>query len=151
MLGEEGFGLRSLSLRSSTPERYQKDKRFAGRPTLEKLFLQRNMSKQSRDQLIAKAVGDSGYSQMELASSLDLHYSTISRILAITTRTAKIKTPRLFVSACVSTQETRSKPRCHSIYGILYRYLSPGLLANADNPWAISSLLFSGTCPSGVS
>jgi len=35
-----------------------------------------------RDQLIEKAVSEFGYSQMELAIFLGLHYSTISRILA---------------------------------------------------------------------
>ncbi|MEX0803523.1 MAG: addiction module toxin RelE, partial [Candidatus Binatia bacterium] len=94
LLGDEGF---AEALRHFVTEKQQireipKGQRFAGRPTLEKLFSQRSMGKQSRDQLITKAVGDYGYSQMELASFLDLHYSTISRILAITTGTAKVKT-----------------------------------------------------------
>jgi hypothetical protein len=38
--------------------------------------------KTSRDPLIAQAIKDYGYSQMEVASFLDLHYSTISRIVA---------------------------------------------------------------------
>lgn len=36
-----------------------------------------------QDQLIAKAVSKFAYSQMELASFLNLHYSTISRIPAL--------------------------------------------------------------------
>jgi hypothetical protein len=51
---------------------------------LDKLFSQRSRGKTSRDQLITKAVTDYGYSQMELASFLGLHYSTISRILTAT-------------------------------------------------------------------
>jgi transposase len=43
----------------------------------------------SRDRLIAKAVTDYGYSQMELARFLALHYSTISRLLAATTANIK--------------------------------------------------------------
>jgi transposase len=38
--------------------------------------------KKSRDRIIAKAVIRYGYSQMELASFLHLHYSTISRLAA---------------------------------------------------------------------
>ena len=40
-----------------------------------------------------KGVAGFDYSQMRLASFLDLRYSTISRIIAITTRTAKVKDP----------------------------------------------------------
>lgn len=92
LLGVEGFaeGLRHLVTKKQQIREIPKGQRFAGRPTLKKLFSQRSMGKQSRDQLIAKAVGDYGYSQMELASFLNLHYSTISRILAIATRTAKV-------------------------------------------------------------
>lgn len=63
-----------------------KGQRFVGRPSLEKLFSQNSHRKQSRDQLIVKAVTDYGYSQMELASFLDLHYSTISRIVTATNK-----------------------------------------------------------------
>ena len=65
--------------------------KIAGRPTLEKLFGQRSAGKTRRDRLIAKAVSEFGYSQMELASFLNLHYSTISRILANTQGTANVK------------------------------------------------------------
>ncbi|MGH7927044.1 MAG: hypothetical protein ACREQV_04550, partial [Candidatus Binatia bacterium] len=66
-----------------------KGQRFAGRPTLEKLFARKTSDKTTRDQLIEKAVSEFGYSQMELASFLNLHYSTISRILAVRTQTPK--------------------------------------------------------------
>jgi len=93
-VGVEGFaeGLRHLVTEKQQIREIPKGQRFAGRPTLKKLFSQRSMGKQSRDQLITKAVGDYGYSEMELASFLNLHYSTISRILAITTETSQVKT-----------------------------------------------------------
>ena len=91
LLGVEGFaeGLRHLVTEKQQIREIPKGQRFAGRPTLKKLFGQRNSGKRTRDQLIAKAATEFGYSQMELASFLDLHYSTVSRILAITTKTAQ--------------------------------------------------------------
>ncbi|HEX2227105.1 MAG TPA: addiction module toxin RelE, partial [Candidatus Binatia bacterium] len=87
LLGVEGFaeGLRHLLNEKQEVREIPKGQRFAGRPTLEKLFARRVSDKRTRDQLIEKAVVEFGYSQMELASFLDLHYSTISRILARTT------------------------------------------------------------------
>ena len=94
LLGVEGFaeGLRHLVTEKQQILEIPKGQRFVGRPSLEKLFAQRTADKTTRDQLIEKAVSELGYSQMELASFLDLHYSTISRILSIATRTAKVKT-----------------------------------------------------------
>jgi hypothetical protein len=93
-LGVEGFaeGLRHLVAEKQQIRGIPKGQRFAGRPTLEKLFAHRISDKTTRDQLIEKAVSEFGYSQMELASFLALHYSTISRILASATRTSKLKT-----------------------------------------------------------
>ena len=68
-----------------------KGQRFVGRPSLEKLLSQRNRGKASRDRRIAEAVTAHGYSQMEVASFLGLHYSTISRILAAN-KSANLKT-----------------------------------------------------------
>jgi transcriptional regulator with XRE-family HTH domain len=59
---------------------------------LKKLFSQRSRGKTSRDRLIARAVTEYGYSQIDLASFLGLHYSTISRILTATQQRANIKT-----------------------------------------------------------
>lgn len=83
LLGVEGFaeGLRHLVTKKQKIREIPKGQRFAGRPPLEKLFPQKSRGKTSRDQLIAKAVTHYGYSQMELARFLGLHYSTISRIL----------------------------------------------------------------------
>ncbi len=57
--------------------------RFVGRRSLEKLFSTRSSGKASRDRLVAEANTAHGYSEMEVASFLGLHYSTISRILVI--------------------------------------------------------------------
>ena len=93
LLGVEGFaeGLRHLITEKQQIREIPKGQRFAGRPTLEKLFAERSPGKRTRDQLIAKAVSEFDYSQMELASFLHLHYSTISRMLAFTTGTSKVK------------------------------------------------------------
>ncbi len=84
LLGVEGFaeGLRQHVTGKRKIREIPKGQRYAGRPTLEKIFSSRIRQKQMRDQRIAKAVTEYGYSQMELASHLDLHYSTICRIVA---------------------------------------------------------------------
>ena len=94
LLGVEGFaeGLRHLFTEKQQVREIPKGQRFAGRPTLEKLFARSTSDKTTRDQLIENAVSDFGYSQMQLGIFLNLHYSTISRILAGTSRTAKVKT-----------------------------------------------------------
>jgi REP element-mobilizing transposase RayT len=94
LLGVEGFaeGLRHLVKAKQQIREISKGQRFVGRPTLEKLFSHRNLGKASRDPLIAKAIRDYGYSQMEVASFLGLHYSTISRIVVDVGGTAKLKT-----------------------------------------------------------
>ena len=85
LLGAEGFAetFRHLLAEKQQIQEIPKGQRFAARPSLEKLFAQR-CGKRSRDQMIIKAVTRHGYSQVELASFLGLHYSTISRILAET-------------------------------------------------------------------
>jgi REP element-mobilizing transposase RayT len=85
LLGVEGFaaGLRHHVTGKQRIREIPKGQRFAGRPALGKLFPHtKSRQKQLRDPLIAQAVNEYGYSQAELASHLDLHYSTISRILA---------------------------------------------------------------------
>ena len=92
LLGVEEFaeGLRHLVTEKQQIREIPKGQRFVGRPSLEKLF-SHSPGKASRDQLIAGAVTAHGYSQMEVASFLDLHYSTISRILAAN-RSVNLKT-----------------------------------------------------------
>ena len=91
LLGVEGFaeGLRRHVTGKQKIKEIPRGQRFAGRPSLEKLFSRSRRGKQSRDELIAKAVKDHGYSQMELARFLDLHYSTLSRIVTATVRQQK--------------------------------------------------------------
>jgi REP-associated tyrosine transposase len=91
LLGVEGFalGLRHLVTEKQQIREIPKEQRFVGRPTMEKLFAQKSHGKTWRDRLIAKAVTEHGYSQMDLASFLGLHYSTISRILAATDKQQK--------------------------------------------------------------
>ena len=85
LLGVEGFaeGLRHLVTEKQQIREMPKGQRFVGRPSLERLFSQRSAGKVSRDRLIAEAVTAHGYSQKDVASFLHLHYSTISRILAV--------------------------------------------------------------------
>ena len=94
LLGVDGFaeGLRHLVTEKQQVREIPKGQRFVGRPSLKKLFSKSSRGKASRDQLIARAITDYGYSQMELASFLTLHYSTISRIVAAARETAKVKT-----------------------------------------------------------
>jgi putative transposase len=93
LLGVEGFaeGLRHLVVEKQQIREIPKGQRFVERPSLEKLFSTRSPGKASRNRLVAEAVTAHGYSQMEVASFLGLHYSTISRILT-TDKRANIKT-----------------------------------------------------------
>jgi hypothetical protein len=50
-----------------------------GRPTIEEG--QGGKGKAKRDRLISQAVNQHGYSQMEVARHLKLHYSTVSRLI----------------------------------------------------------------------
>jgi REP element-mobilizing transposase RayT len=56
--------------------------RFINRPALSALFGEEaTATKRGRDQAIRTAVQEFGYRQREIADHLDLHYSTISRLL----------------------------------------------------------------------
>jgi DNA-directed RNA polymerase specialized sigma subunit len=63
-----------------------------GRTALKKLFEGAQNEKAKRDRLIAEAVFEHGYSQMEVARQLKLHYSTVSRLIKALSATAKVKT-----------------------------------------------------------
>jgi hypothetical protein len=80
--GERGWRKKGYSIWPRRQATESRD-RFVSRASLEKLFSQ-TRGKRSRDEVIAKAVTRYGYSQMELASFLGLHYSTISRLFAAT-------------------------------------------------------------------
>jgi DNA-directed RNA polymerase specialized sigma subunit len=51
-----------------------------GRASLAKLFVGVQGGKAKRDRLIREAVYKHGYSQVEVARHLQLHYSTVSRL-----------------------------------------------------------------------
>jgi REP element-mobilizing transposase RayT len=57
-----------------------KRERFAGRPTLEEIFKERK-GIADRNSLIHKSFKKYGYTQTEIGGYLNLHYSTISRIV----------------------------------------------------------------------
>lgn len=82
ILGGEGFVeklspyLRGKSGEMEIPRRA----RFAGRPRLSQLF-PATQAKPERNKAIARACLHYGYSQQEIASKVNLHYSTVSRIV----------------------------------------------------------------------
>ena len=83
LLGVEGFAeaLRGHVTGKQTIREIPKGQRLLGRPGLKKLMEGVGKDKAKRDRLIAKAVTAHGYSQMEVAQHLKLHYSTISRLI----------------------------------------------------------------------
>jgi hypothetical protein len=83
ILGTEGFAaaLTDHLTGKNTVEEIPKEQRLLGRPSLKKLFGQSDREKVKRNQLIADAVYQHGYSQIEVAKHLSLHYSTISRLI----------------------------------------------------------------------
>ena len=83
LLGLEGF---ANALRGHVSSRQKvreipKGQRLIGRPSLHKLFEERGKKKTVRDRTIRDAVNQHGYSQVEVARHLKLHYSTISRLI----------------------------------------------------------------------
>jgi REP-associated tyrosine transposase len=93
ILGTEGFAeaLTDHVTGKHTIKEIPKEQRLLGRPTLKRLFNQTGKQRTKRDQLIAAAVYQHGYSQIEVARHLDLHYSTISRLVK-NHKPAKVKT-----------------------------------------------------------
>jgi hypothetical protein len=59
----------------------EKGQRLIGRPSLKALFEGGAKQGVRRNRLIAKAVNEHGYSQVEVARHLQLHYSTVSRMI----------------------------------------------------------------------
>jgi REP element-mobilizing transposase RayT len=83
LLGEEGFA-EALKGHVRGYEKIQeipRGQRLIGRPTLQRLFGVKNQQRSKRDRIIAKAVKEHGYSQVEVARHVKLHYSTLSRIV----------------------------------------------------------------------
>jgi REP element-mobilizing transposase RayT len=83
LLGLEGFAdaLRGHVTGKETVREIPKGQRLIGRASLKKLFDKAGKEKAIRDRLIVQAVNQHGYSQMEVARHLKLHYSTVSRLI----------------------------------------------------------------------
>jgi REP element-mobilizing transposase RayT len=83
LLGLEGFAdaLRGHVTGKETVREIPKGQRLIGRASLKKLFDKAGKEKAIRDRLISQAVNQHGYSQMEVARHLKLHYSTVSRLI----------------------------------------------------------------------
>lgn len=83
LLGLEGFAdaLRGHVTGKETVREIPKGQRLMGRASLKKLFDKAGKGKAIRDRVISNAVNEHGYSQMEVARHLKLHYSTISRLI----------------------------------------------------------------------
>lgn len=83
LLGVEGFAQALVGhVTGKTKDKeIPKGRRLIGRPSLEKLFERDGKKKAIRDRMIGEAVRKHGYSQMEVARYLKLHYSTISRLI----------------------------------------------------------------------
>jgi REP element-mobilizing transposase RayT len=83
LLGVEGFAdaLRGHVTGKETVREIPKGQRLIGRASLKKLFDKAGKEKAIRDRLISQAVNQHGYSQMEVARHLKLHYSTVSRLI----------------------------------------------------------------------
>jgi|SRR5687768_9225932 len=88
LLGLEGFAdaLRGHATGKETLREIPKGQRLIGRASLKKLFDKTGKEKATRDRLISLAVNQHGYSQMEVARHLKLHYSTVSRLIKRVTK-----------------------------------------------------------------
>lgn len=93
LLGSDRFveNMRQSLTKNRLKTEIPKQQRFLNRPSLEMLFEQNTeTSKKQRNNAIVKAVINHGYSQVEVADHLALHYSTVSRLLK--TKMSKLKT-----------------------------------------------------------
>ena len=82
LLGEEGFAeaLKGHVRGHETIQEIPRRQRLIGRPSLKKLF-EGGKKGAKRELMILKAVNEHGYSQVEVARHLKLHYSTLSRTI----------------------------------------------------------------------
>jgi hypothetical protein len=83
LLGEEGFAeaLKGHVRGYETIQEIPRGQRLIGRPSLKALFEGGAKQGVRRNRLIAKAVNEHGYSQVEVARHLQLQYSTVSRMI----------------------------------------------------------------------
>jgi putative transposase len=94
LLGEESFVDSFSGIAKGVEElpEIPRCQRFLDRPELNDLFTESRGSREQRNQAVVEAINQHGYTQKEVAEHLQLHYSTISRILATAEETAIIKT-----------------------------------------------------------
>lgn len=83
LLGEEGFAEKLMGYLKGHQDirEIPRSQRFAGRPSLRRLFTSGVAKKKDRDRKIIEAVERHAYSQREVADHLGLHYTTVSRIV----------------------------------------------------------------------
>ncbi|HTN71537.1 MAG TPA: transposase [Methylomirabilota bacterium] len=83
LLGVDGFaeGLLEHVKGKKQIREIPKGQRYVARPSLQNLFKTVGNRKSSRNRLMTEAVNRHGYSQIEVADFLGLHYSTVSRLM----------------------------------------------------------------------
>jgi putative transposase len=88
LLGLEGFAeaLKDHVVGKQKLREVPKAQRFMARVSLKKLFEEGGGGKAKRDRRITEAVYNHGYSQVEVARHLKLHYSTVSRLIKSATK-----------------------------------------------------------------
>lgn len=88
LLGLEGFAeaLKDHVAGKQKLREVPKAQRFMARVSLKKLFEEGGGGKVKRDRRITEAVYNHGYSQVEVARHLKLHYSTVSRLIKSATK-----------------------------------------------------------------
>ena len=88
LLGLEGFAeaLKDHVAGKQKLREVPEAQRFMARVSLKKLFEEGGGGKAKRDQRITEAVYNHGYSQVEVARHLKLHYSTVSRLIKSATK-----------------------------------------------------------------
>jgi len=88
LLGLEGFAeaLKEHVVGKQKLREVPKAQRFMARVSLKKLFEEGGGGKAKRDRRITEAVYNHGYSQVEVARHLKLHYSTVSRLIKSATK-----------------------------------------------------------------
>ena len=95
LLGDEVFIDRFSEVAKGAEELKEipRSQRFLSRPALHDLFCENQAdNRKQRNEVITEAVQVHGYSQKEVADYLELHYCTISRILAKSEKRSRSKT-----------------------------------------------------------
>ncbi len=96
LLGLEGFAaaLTSHVAGKRKVREIPRGQRLVGRPSLRQLFEEIGTHKIRRDRRMAEAVEKHGYSQIEIARHLGLHYSTVSRLIKGVTQERQLRPGR---------------------------------------------------------